>query len=485
MNSPERFIAMVDDFRRLDSEMPCVEFKNNNYDPERIGRLISAISNAARIADQHCGYVLWGIDDESHEVVGTNFKPSAQLAHGQPLELWLSRALTPSLHFRFIDVEHPSGRIVLLEIPAAVSVPTKFNHIPYVRVGPATPKLSDHASHEASLLAKLRPFAWEQGVAAAFVTVDEVLDLLDTDAYFTLTSQALPGAKQAIAKVLEHDKLIASDVGGRWNVLNLGAVLFARDMSKFPSIARKAARVIKYDGISRTAEARDQIGIRGYAIAFEGLINYINNILPKNASIGRALRTAKPEYPELAIRELVANALVHQDMTIPGTAPVIEIFSDRVEITNPGTPLVETNRFIDFPPRSRNETLASLMRRVGVCEEQGSGIDKVVEEVETSHLPPPDFRADGNNTKVTIFGKKSFAEMTPDERLRGTYQHATIRYINNLGGLTNGSLRVRFGVPERNASQISKVLKQAMDAGLIRQSENWSAKSGFYLPYWA
>lgn len=482
VNSPERLVALIDELRSNDSELPYVEFKVNNHAPELIGKLISAISNAARIADQHCGYVIWGIEDSGHAVVGTTFKPVSEHASGQPLELWLNNLVAPSVHFTFHEVQHPNGRTVVLEIPAAITIPTKFNNIAYIRIGTATPKLSDYAAQEASLLEKLRPFAWEQGVASAFVTTQDVINLIDTDAYFTLTRQAGASNADTVAGIMAHDKMISKDVGGRWNILNLGAILFARDISNFPSISRKAIRVIKYDGSSRTSNTREQTGVRGYAIAFEGLINYINNILPKQSVIGRALRATRPEYPELAIRELVANALVHQDMTITGTAPVIEIFTD---ITNPGTPLVETNRFIDFPPRSRNEALASLMRRIGVCEEQGSGIDKVIEAVETAILPPPDFRADGNNTKVIVYGKKVFADMSADERVRGAYQHATIRFINNLGGLTNGSLRVRFGVPERNASQISKLLRQAMEAGLIRQSDNFSAKSGYYLPYWA
>ena len=485
MANIDRFIALIDEFRRHESELSHVEFKVNNYAPDVIGKLISAISNVARITDQQCGYVIWGVKDDDHSVVGTTFKPVAEQVHNQPLELWLGGAVTPSLHFRFFEIQHPEGRLILLEVPAATTIPTKFKEIAYVRVGAATPKLADHPSREASLLEKLRPFAWEQGIAAHYVTTDEVLDLLDSESYFRLLDQSTPGSREAIVEILAHDKLVAKDVGGRWDILNLGAILFANDISRFPSISRKAVRVIKYEGGSRTAEAKDQLGVRGYAIAFDGLVNYINNQLPKYASIGKALRVSKPEYPELAIRELVANALVHQDMTIRGTAPVIEIFSDRVEITNPGTPLVETNRFIDFPPRSRNETLASLMRRIGVCEEQGSGIDKVIDEIENALLPPPDFRADGHNTKVIVFGRKVFADMSADERIRGAYQHAVMRFINNETGMTNGSLRLRFGVAERNISQISRVIKQAMDTGLIRQSDNWSPRSGHYLPYWA
>ena len=95
-------------------------------------------------------------------------------------------------------------------------------------------------------------------------------------------------------------------------------------------------------------------------------------MLPQNEHIGATFRQVQRLFPEVAIRELIPNALIHQDMTIRGSGPQIELFSDRLEITNPGASLIQPDRMIDLPPRSRNEALASLMRRMDICEEQGS-----------------------------------------------------------------------------------------------------------------
>ena len=116
-------------------------------------------------------------------------------------------------------------------------------------------------------------------------------------------------------------------------------------------------------------------------------------------------------YPILAVRELAANALIHQDFAITGTGPMIEIFDDRMEITNPGKPLVSTDRFLDTAPRSRNEALASFMRRAGICEERGSGIDKVVFETELHQLPAPFFEMAENATRAVLFAHKELREM--------------------------------------------------------------------------
>ena len=100
--------------------------------------------------------------------------------------------------------------------------------------------------------------------------------------------------------------------------------------------------MIAYKGHGRAEGAvREQEDGRGYAAAFEGLVGFINGLLPSNEVMGQALRKSVPMYPELAIRELVANALIHQDFSVTGSGPMVELFADRLEITNPGTPLVD------------------------------------------------------------------------------------------------------------------------------------------------
>ena len=144
----------------------------------------------------------------------------------------------------------------------------------------------------------------------------------------------------------------------------------------------------------------------GYACGFEGMIQFVLNLLPSNEVIGQALRRNVPMFPEPAIRELVANALIHQDFSQTGTSPMIEIFPSRLEITNPGVPLVKTERFLDNPPKSRNDALASFMRRIGICEERGSGVDKVVAQTELYQLPAPVFEETEEHTRSVLFAHR-------------------------------------------------------------------------------
>lgn len=173
--------------------------------------------------------------------------------------------------------------------------------------------------------------------------------------------------------------MIVRNEAGNYNITNLGAILFARRLSDFPSLERKAIRVIKYNSDSRVSSAsKEHIGGKGYANGFEELIGYINGMVPDNEVIGAALRKNVPMYPELAVRELIANLIIHQNFFLHGAGPMVEIFESRMEITNPGTPLIEKSRFLDHPPISHNEKLAGFVRRIGICEERGSGFDKVV-----------------------------------------------------------------------------------------------------------
>jgi predicted HTH transcriptional regulator len=484
--SVSRDVALIDQLRSEPAECTWLEFKVGNEDPEMIGRRCSALSNAARIDGRDIAYMVWGIADETHEVVGTEFKPDAKKATGnQLLPFWLANSLQPSIAFNFRVVHHPAGRVVLLEIPAATGAPVAFNGVAYIRIGSATPKLTDYPDRYQKLIDALRPYRWEHGVARQYASGDEVLSLLDFTQYFRLTKQPIPDNRTGIFDKLAGDRLIVADVGGRWNITNLGAMLFANRLADFEAgLARKSVRFVAYAGKNRAAMVTHRHDEqKGYAVGFEGLVSYLNDLLPKNEHIGAAFREAQPLFPQLAIRELVANALIHQDMTVTGAGPQIELFEDRLEISNPGSPLVSPDRMIDLPPRSRNEALASLMRRMKMCEEQGSGLDKVVEQCEVYQLPAPWFRSDDNTTQAVLYGPRSFADMTSDERVRACYFHSVLKFLSG-DKMRNASLCARLGIDPKNAAQASVVIGMTLKAKLIRPADPDHPRAG-YVPHWA
>lgn len=484
MTIKDRIHHLIDDLLENPAETAWLEFKENNIDVEAIGEYISALSNAACLADKIAGYLLWGVSD-TRSIIGTTFEPTTTKHKNQPIDLWLSQHLRPAINFTFEVVNYHGKRLVLLKIPAAHNSPVEFNRSAYVRVGSAKTKLSDHPERMRALWTKLQSHAWESGIATPFLDGEDILLKLDYAKYFEMTGQRLPDNRNGIFEKLAAEHLIEKDVGKYWNITNLGAILFARQLTDFPSaIARKAIRFVAYKGVTRADNVSyRQDGQLGYAVGFSGLIGYINGLLPNNEYIGDAFREERPLYPSIAIRELIANAIIHQDMTISGAGPLVEMFQDRIEITNPGEPLVQPERFLDLPPRSRNEALAALMRRMRICEEQGTGIDKVLTAVELHQLPAPDFRADGNSVRVILYAPRRFAEMTQQERVRACYQHAALCYVSNRK-MTNASLRERLGIEAKNAAQATNVIKKALHEGLICLADPEHPKTGYY-PYWA
>jgi predicted HTH transcriptional regulator len=322
-------------------------------------------------------------------------------------------------------------------------------------------------------------------MAASDLSAEDVLRLLDYPAYFELTGLPLPENRAGILNALKADQLIQEMPGGQWGIANLGAILFAKQLHSFQHLERKAVRLILYRGNSRIETVREIEGNKGYAVGFEGLVDYLKALLPSNEEIGKAFRKEVPMYPELAIRELVANAIIHQDFFVSGTGPMIELFDTRMEITNPGVPLVATDRFLDSPPQSRNEALASFMRRINICEERGSGVDKVVSQTEFYQLPAPIFEETEQHTRVVLFTYKSFRDMESEDRIRACYQHCCLKYVNRES-MNNTSLRERFSIDESNSAIASRVIRQTLEAGLIKLYDPKANRKAYrYVPYWA
>jgi len=483
--STEYLLSLLHELRNLPRETEWVEFKHNNEKPDEVGEYLSALANAAALMGKVHAYLVWGVDNNSHDIIGTAFDPAKTKVGNEELESWLLRLLNPKINFRFYPLQFDGAPVVLLEIGAAFRHPVQFKNTEFIRVGSYKKKLKDFPEKERDLWRVFDRIPFEREVAAEHVTADEVLKLLDYPAYFDLLSLPLPDGRDGILAALTADEMITPNKTGKWDITNLGAVLFAKRLADFHPLRHKAVRVVLYKGEGRVESIREQKGSKGYAAGFEGLIDYVTNLLPTNEVIGQALRKEVPMFPELAIRELVANAIIHQDFHLAGTTPMVEIFSSRMEITNPGLPLVNIDRFLDSPPKSRNEALASFMRRIGVCEERGSGIDKVVFQTELYQLPAPLFETTDEHTRTVLFAHRKFREMDKEDRLRACYLHACLRYVQR-DFMTNTTLRERFGIEEKNSSMASRIIRDTIDAGLIHcHNETVGNKARKYLPWWA
>jgi predicted HTH transcriptional regulator len=465
-------------------ESEYVEFKHNNEDPDAIGQLISGIANTAALRKSDRGFIVWGVQDNSKEFVGTSFQPNRKKVGNEELENWLSTLLEPRVHFQIHEFSYAEKRAVIFEISPASYRPVAFKGREWIRIGTYNKPLREHPEREKRLWNVFRNESFETETAAEGFTHEMVLRSLDCDAYFRLLEVPVPPGDDGILEHLEGDLLVRNTSRG-YEITNLGAVLFANHLADFQGLANKAVRLSVYKGDNKVEFGNQIQGVRGYASGFEKLVNYISGQLPESVEIKNALRVAVPTYPAVAIRELVANALIHQDFGIPGSWPRVEIFAGRIEITNPGEPLKALDR-IDLAPQSRNEKLSSLMRRLRICEEQGSGIQRVFTSAELWQLPAPEFVVASNHTKVVLSSPKKFSLMTPKERIRACYQHAILRYVSQTP-MTNSSLRKRFALSEKSRASASVVIQDAIKAGFIKPFDpaSRSRKYASYVPSWA
>ncbi len=478
-------IAKLPVLLSLPHETEWVEFKVNNCKPAEIGEYISSLSNSACLHKKDHAYLVFGVEDKTHKVVGTSFVPANERVGNEALESWLTCRLEPRIDFKIYQLAYMGNPVVVLCIDPAYDRPVKFSGTGYIRIGSYQKKLADYPEKEKKIWVRADATTFEHGIALENVTAERVLELLDWEGYFSLMRLPRPTETAGIIEKLKSEKLVVQKHNAL-AITNLGGILLARQLDAFAGLARKSVRVIQYSGKNRLNTLKEQVGSKGYATGFQGLVAYVNQQLPTNEVIEKALRRVVKMYPEDAIRELVANALIHQDFTERGTGPTVEIFEDRIEITNPGKSLVEPLRFIDHHPQSRNEKIAHFMRLARICEERGSGIDKVVSMAESYQLPAPNFIQDDNFLKVIMFAHKPLSKMDKADKVRAAYQHCCLKYVSNEH-MTNQTLRERFQIAQKNYSIVSRIIADAIDAKLIKEFDiaNKSRKYAKYVPIWA
>ena len=456
----------------LPSETEHLEFKEakNQFDTTKLYRYCVALAN------EFGGKLILGVTDKPpRKVVGTQAFP-----HLGEIKTKLLDKLR--VRVELDEILHPDGRVLIFHVPPRpIGTALHFEGSYLMRSGSDLVAMTP--DHLKKIFAEGEPDFLSQ-TAIDKASSDEVVSLLDTQSYFDLLKLPYPAQRKNVLERFVSEKLIRGREG-MYEITNLGAVLFAKNLRKFDSVARKAPRVIVYEGKNKLLTRADRFGIKGYVAGFENLIDYINSQLPSNEVIGKAFRETLRMFPEIAIRELVANALIHQDFDETGTSVVIEIYADRLEVMSPGLPLIPPERFID-EYQSRNERLADIMRRLHICEEKGSGIDKVFTNVEAFQLPAPDFRVSDRHTHAILFSHMELEDMGRNDKVRACYQHCCLKYVMNEK-MTNQSLRERFNLGESKADVASRIIRDTLDEGKIKldDPESTSKRYAKYIPYWA
>lgn len=443
---------------------------------------LSALSNQAG-----GGFLVYGVD-KTGMAAGVNAAEIEAIVN--QLANLGRQALDPPISLDHAVEEFGGARLLLIQVPEAAVKPVHLRgrglEDAFIRSS-GTTRIASRQEIGTMMLNSHTP-RWEELRASLLLSDDELVAKLNVEPIFKMAGRPATIDSDETLNWLSGERFIDREPSGGGYITNLGAIAASRHLSDFTDLSRKSVRVVVYDGLNKARTRQEQEGTRGYAISFQRLMEFVMALLPQSEVIEQALRRKQTVFPEIALREIIANALIHQDFSISGTGPLIEIFDDRIEVSNPGglLPSKRLDRLIGTQPESRNEQLARAFRRYKICEERGSGLLKAGLEVEFYGLPPIEFMAGPNHFKVTLFTPRSFAHMSQRERLEACYQHAVLKYFSD-SAMTNTSLRQRLKMPEKQRSMVSVLIQEAVDKSLIKQAdpENKSRKFAEYVPTWA
>lgn len=468
-------------------ESETMEYKSNFDNSEQIGEYISALGNSALMFHQSVAYFIWGVKDKTKEIIGTIFNPKQKVskANQMPMKTFLETFLDPRINLFWEEHQIKDKRVVALIIDVSrVTKPISFKGKRYIRVGTSKKALSEFPEKERLIWESFESIKFESKIAKENVSFKEVQNLLDLKSYFELFNPLL--SEEELIDQMIKDKLLKRSIDNSFDITNLAAYAFAKNMNEFPALKNRTVRITQYQGKQKLDTAIfDVRGKMGIINSFNNIVANIMNRVPYKEDYTDGKRKDIPIFPRIAVRELVANELVHQDFTVEGMGPTIEIFSNRLVFTNPGSPLIPVERFLDVPPISRNNDLANLMEKFHIVESRGTGIDKVVNALENNGLPSLYIKVPTSTaTVVTLNSAKSFKDMSITERTNSIYWNACLKYVEGEQ-ISNKSIRDTFKLSSRDSSLVSKAVYNAVEAKKIKVYDpNAGRKFSKYIPFW-
>lgn len=341
-----------------ESEQEWFEFKENWFRPDELGEYVSAISNAAAFHYQEEGYFIWGINGSTHEIVGTTFSQYCN-HNSEPYQNYLARNLSPSINFRFEDIEIGGKKVVVLIIPAASELPTSYKEKRYIRIGSSKTSLRNYPKREIHL----------------FRILDGRVNTIETmtSEYQNLTFNKLFGYYGSRGIVLRSEtfeknlKLKTKD--GNYNVL---AQLLS-DNSHIPM------RVSIFEGTTKASRLLSvrEFGNNCLLYTLDSLLLYGDtlNLIQTDETERNVERKEVSLFDGEAYREAVVNAVLH-NYWVGLNEPMISVFSDRIEILSRGSlaPAQTVDGFFRGESVPVNEKLSEIFLQLHISEKSGRGV---------------------------------------------------------------------------------------------------------------
>lgn len=439
------------------------EFKKNFDNDNELGEYISALSNAAAYVGRKYAYVVWGIDDKSHEIVGTDLDFDKNASHGEPLKHFLERQLSKNVKIDFEETMYQGKRLVVLTISAAKSMPVDWNGQRFIRVGSSKEKIMKYPEREAFLFRVLR-----EGYPTIVNTPSNYQNLTFSKLFGYYGSKGIILKEETFKKNLG---LLTED--GKYNIQ---AQLLSNN-SHIP------LRVSIFDGETKASNLFSvrEFGYNCLLYTLDELLRYgdVLNLIQVDERNRVVERKDVPLFESKAFNEAIINAVLHNKW-VEGNEPMISVFSNRIEILSRGTlaPSQTMEGFFSGESVPVNEKLSEIFLQLHISEKSGRGVPKIVETYGQQAIS-----FNENSIVVTIpfnwinvvgnkvgnkVDNKSDSRMTPN-------RSKIISEVRNNPNITAAQLSVILGI---SVTAVQKNIEYLKTIGCIERIG--SNKSGYW-----
>ena len=388
------------------TEQEWLEFKHNFHNADEIGKRISALANGACLCDKKFGYLVFGVEDGTHHIVGTSFSPKTKKAKGnEDLEHWLVSRLSPKIHFTIHELQIDGKAVVLFEIPAATDTPISFLHEPYIRIGSFTKLLKQYPDQSRKLWQN-RADDW-----SAEICHEARLEDLDPKAISVARQVFADKNKRLAEDIQEWDDITFLNkakitIGGQ--VTNTAIILLGLPESTHflsPAQARITWILKGVDGFEKDYQHFEP----PFLLALDEVYNKIRNLNYRYMAAGTLFPEEVQQYDPYIIREALSNAIGHQDYRLGGRITVVEKEDSTLVFQNSGGFIPKTieNVLLQDAPeaRYRNPFLVNAMVNLNMMDTIGSGIKKMYQIQYNRFFPLPDYDLADDKVRVKFTGK--------------------------------------------------------------------------------
>jgi len=401
--------TLKDLVHQYSKESECIEFKNNNDNPEIIGEYISALSNSATLMGITKAYLVYGVNDKTLEMDGTKFYPKEAKKGNVELESWLHQLLNKNIEFKIHEIECEGLHFAVFEIDAAKNKPISFSGKEYIRIGSSKRNLKDYPEKERILWSKFSSALtedWSIGICK-----EATLDDLSTEAILKAKEAYVTKNPKQAEDILTWDDrtfLNKAKITINGQITRAAIILLGKPESEHyltPAVAKISWILKDRDNISKDYEHFSC----PFILSVEELYGKIRNLKYRYLTDGTLFPEEVDSYDPYIIREALNNCIAHQDYTLGGKINVVENEDSKLIFTNSGSFIPKSVEHViasDAPESQyRNRFLANAMVNLNMIDTIGSGIVRMFNIQRRKYFPLPEYSFDNNQVKVVIEGK--------------------------------------------------------------------------------